>query len=108
MACLSILGERGPKTVATVAANPIFPLDALNVRGGELFRFEVFDADAGQLKALVGTHRCFYIDETSGVFWARFQSLEPCVSTHPGLGLLRDKPTLRGVLVVVEEGAMRQ
>ena len=105
MACLSILRERGP---TTVAANPIFPLDALNVRGEGEFRFEVLDAAASQLKAIVGMHRCFYIDETSGVFWAQLRSLEPCVSTHPGLALLRDKPTLRGVLVVVEEGATRQ
>ena len=105
MTCLSILRERGP---ATVAANPIWPLDALNIRGGGEFRFEVFDVDASQLKAIIGAHRCFYINETSGTFWARLQSLDPCVSTHPGLALLRDKPTLRGVLVVVEEGATRQ
>jgi len=105
MVCLSILRERGH---TTVAANPIFPLDALNVRGEKEIRFEVFDADANELKAIVGTHQCFYIDETSGVFWARLRSLEPCVSTHPGLALLRDKPTLRGVLVVVEEGMTRQ
>ena len=105
MACLSILADGCPPTSA---ANPIFLLDALNIRGGGEFRFEVLDAVASQQKAIVGMHQCFYIDETSGVFWAQLRSLEPCVSTHPGLALLRDKPTLRGVLVVVEEGATRQ
>jgi hypothetical protein len=78
---------------------------ALGLDIGDL---EVFEVDAGELKSLVGAHRCFYIDETSGAFWARLSSLEPCVSTHHGLALLRDKPTLQGVLIVVEEPATRQ
>ena len=105
MACLSIIRDGGP---ATVAANPIFPLDPVIIRGGAEIRFEVFEVNAGELKSLVGAHRCFYIDETSGVFWARLNRLERCVSTHRGLALLRDKPTLQGVLVVVEEPATRQ
>lgn len=105
MACLSIIRERGP---TTIAADPIFPLDALNVRGGGEFSFEVFDVDDCELKAFIGEHRCFFIDDTSGTFWARLQSLEPCVSTHPALALMRDRPTLRAVLVIVEEVATRQ
>jgi hypothetical protein len=79
MACLSIIRDGGP---TTVAANPIFPLDPVIIRGGAEIRFEVFEVNAGELKSLVGAHRCFYIDETSGVFWARLNRLEPCVSTH--------------------------
>jgi hypothetical protein len=37
------------------------------------------------------------------LFWARLKCLEPCMSTAPGLALLRDKPTLCGVLAVVVE-----
>ena len=105
MTCLSVLHDGGP---VIVAANPIFPLDPVTVRGGAEIRFEVFEVDAGKLKSLVGAHRCFYIDQKTGVFWARLNSLERCVSTHPGLALLRDKPTLRGVLIVVDEQATRQ
>jgi hypothetical protein len=105
MARLSIIRERGP---ATVAAD-VFPLDTLNVCGGGGFRFGVRDDDADELKTILGEHHGFYIGDATGVFWfwARLQSLEPCVSTHPGLALSRDKPTLRGVLCIVEEGATR-
>ena len=105
MACLSIIHDGGP---ATVAANPIFSLDPIDPRGDAEFRFEVFEADAAELKTLVGEYRCFYIDSTDGVFWARLKSLEPCVSSHQGLALLRDKPILRGILVIVKEPTQRQ
>ena len=95
MACLSIVRESGP---TTVAANPIFLLDPMSSKSGVEVAFEVFEADGGELKSLIGEHRCFYIDDNVGVFWARLKSLEPCVSTHPGLALLRNTPTLRGVL----------
>jgi hypothetical protein len=105
MACLSIIRDGGP---ATIAANPIFLLDPIDPRGDTEFRFEVFEADAGDLKSLVGDHRCFYIDSTSEVFWAKLKSLEPCMSSHRGLAQLRDKPTLRGVLMIVKEPPRRQ
>ena len=72
MTCLSILRE-GAAHAKTVAANPIWPLDAPSINSGGEFRFEVFDVDASQLKAIIGAHRCFYINETSGTFWARLQ-----------------------------------
>ena len=98
MACLSIVREHGP---VTVAANPIFLLDAVTSTPGSEVAFEVFDDAAGHLKILVGQHRCFYIDDEVGVFWARLESLNPCGSTHPGLALLKHKPTLRGLFVIV-------
>jgi hypothetical protein len=58
MTCLSIVREHGP---VTVAANPIYPLDTMTNAVGAEFTFEVLDADAGELKTLVGEHRCFYI-----------------------------------------------
>ena len=105
MACLSIIRDGGP---AMVAANPIFPLDPIDPRGDAEIRFEVFEADADESLQLVGEHRCFYIDSADGVFWAKLKSLEPCVSSHQGLALLRDKPTLRGILVIVKEPTQRR
>ena len=105
MACLSIIRDGGP---STVAANPIFPLDPIDRRGDAEFWFEVLEAAAAELKTLVGEHRCFYIDSTGEVFWAKLRSLEPCVSSHQGLALLRDKPTLRGILVIVKEPTRQQ
>jgi hypothetical protein len=100
MTCLSILPDDSP---ATVAANPIFPLEPFAIRTSAEIKFEVFEADAAELKTLVGEYRCFYIDGAGGTFWAQLKTLERCVSTHPGLAMLRDKPTLRGVLLPVRE-----
>jgi hypothetical protein len=98
MACLSILRDNGQ---TTVVADSIFPLASFTIRDEAEIRFEVLEKDADELKSLVGKHQCFYIDETSGVFWAGLKCLNPCISTHRGLALLRDKPTLCGVLTVV-------
>jgi hypothetical protein len=105
MTCLSIVREHGP---VTVAANPIYPLDTATNAAGAEATFEVLDADAGELKTLVGEHRCFYIDNNVGVFWARLKSLKPCESTHPGLLHRRNESTLRGVMVIVGDSAVRQ
>ncbi|MGH8227054.1 MAG: hypothetical protein ACREU3_03970 [Steroidobacteraceae bacterium] len=105
MACLSIVREHGR---TTVAANPIFLLDPMTSQLGAEVAFEVFDADSAELKTLVGAHRCFYIDDSVGVFWAQLKSLEPCVSTHPGLALLRTRPTLHGVFVIVGDTTIHQ
>jgi hypothetical protein len=93
MGYLSIINERGP---ATWVANPIYPLDPLSVGRGAEIGFEVLEADADRLKTLIGEYRCFYINVESGAFWAQLKSLEPTVSTHPGLAGLRNEPTLRG------------
>jgi hypothetical protein len=94
MACLSIVREHGP---ATVAAKSIFLFNAMTSIPGAEITFEVFDADAGQLKGLVGEHRFLHVADCVGVFWVQLKSLKPCESTHPGLKLLRHKPTLRGM-----------
>jgi hypothetical protein len=86
MACLSIVrGEDGP---VTVLANPIFPTLLTSTE----FVFEVFEVDAAGLRPLLGQTVLLYVEET---FWARLEALDRVTSTHPGLGLLRDKPTLR-------------
>jgi hypothetical protein len=87
VACLSILRNDGGPVV--VLANPIFPLSHTEA---ELI-FEVFEADAAGLRALIGPSALLYLDKT---FWARLETLDPCTSTHPGLARLRAKATLRG------------
>jgi hypothetical protein len=89
MTSLSIIRSGLP---AVVVANPIFPLsvDQTSVR------FEVFEDDAAALHPLVG-HAAFYVVDGVSVS-ARLKSLTRCTSTHPALSLMRDKPTLRGVL----------
>jgi hypothetical protein len=94
MTCLSIFDDRG---VATIAANPIFPLDKTVDREGTEIVFEILEADATNLKDLVGKERFFSLDGLEP-FFAKLQSLEPCTSTHKALRLMRLKPTLRGVL----------
>lgn len=96
MASLSIVRDDGP---TTLLANPLFMLDPIVIVDGAEARFEVFDVDAGMLKSLVGKHQCFYMDSV-GIFWAQIKSLELCTSTHPGLALLRNRPTLRGTFVM--------
>lgn len=105
MACLSIVREHGHMTVA---ANPIFLLGPMTSQLGAEVAFEVLDSDGAELKALVGEYRCFYIDDSVGVFWAKLTSLEPCVSTHPGLALLGNRLTLHGVFVIVGETTVHQ
>ena len=78
MTCLSIVREDGRPEMA---ADPIFLLEAMTAKAGQEIAFEVFDADAGELKNLVGERRCFYMDEVNGAFWAQLKSLEPCTST---------------------------
>jgi hypothetical protein len=78
-----------------VVANPIFLTSPLRTEGGAEVTFEVFDIDAGALRELVGTKQLYHLDNT--LFWAELKSLLPCQNTHPGLSLLRHKPTLRGV-----------
>jgi hypothetical protein len=105
VACLSIIREHGP---ATVAANPIFLLDTLTSTIGSEVAFEVFDADAGELKTLVGEHRYFYVDDHIGVFWTRLKSPEPRQSKIFERPPLSKKPMLNGIFVIVGDSAVRQ
>ena len=91
MACLSVLQDK----IYAVCANPVFPISDL----GSTFAFEVFEEDAVSLKLRLGKPDEYYIDSV-GTFFGVLQSLEPRPSTHPGLSMLRDKPTLHGVMQV--------
>ena len=97
MTCLSIVIEDRP---ATVAANPIFVLSQVDDRRGAEIVFEVFEADAGILKTLIGQKRLYYINPPEKMFWGELTGLETCISIHPALALLRDSRTLRGIFTV--------
>jgi hypothetical protein len=58
--------------------------------------FEVLEKDASQLKSLVGKTEPFGLD--SRAFFGQLITLEPPESTVPALAMMRDRPTLRGVL----------
>jgi hypothetical protein len=99
MSALSIF-KPDRQTVVGIA-NPIFLTSLLKmVRGAEV-TFEVLDRDGAGLKILIGTKQLYYLD--GRLFWADLKSLEPCQSIHPGLTLLRHKPTLRGVFLMLGE-----
>jgi hypothetical protein len=96
MSALSIV--RDDRKVVRLVANPIFLTSPLMVARGAQLSFEMFEADAGGLKPLVGMKQLYFLDDQ--LFWAELISLEACVSTHPGLRMLREKATLRGVFSI--------
>ena len=96
MSALSIV-KPGRKVVPLVA-NPIFLTSPLRTESGGEVTFEVFEIDAGGLQAVIGAKQLYHLDNK--LFWAELKSLQPCQSTHPGLSLLRHKPTLRGVFLM--------
>ena len=96
MPALSIV-KPGRKGVS-VLANPIFLTSPLRTESGAEVVFEVLEIDAGSLGELLGTKQLYHLD--SKQFWAELKSLRLCQSTHPGLSLLRYKPTLRGVFSI--------
>ncbi len=100
MSALSIV--KPDRKVVPLVANPIFLPSPLRTESGGEVTFEVFEIDAGGLKDLVGTKQLYHLD--NALFWAELRSLQPCQSTHPGLSLLRHKPTLRGVFLMHGEG----
>jgi hypothetical protein len=91
MACLSVSKDG----VYVVCASPIFPVSEI----GNTLAFEVFESGATSLKLRVGKPDEYFIDSV-GTFFGVLKSLEKCVSTHPGLALLRHKNTLYGVMEV--------
>jgi hypothetical protein len=96
MSALSIFPpEGGP---AFGCANPIYLTSELSLRTGDKITFEVLDADASQLKALVGKMELFALD--SKVFWGTLVSLDPCESTVSSLALMRYRPAMCGVFEV--------
>ncbi len=95
MSCLSVFDESG---IAFVCANPIFLVSGLDVRPGAKITFEVFKVDASGIRRIIGKREKFGLE--SQAFWGTVVSLEPCQSTVPALALLRDRPTMRGVIAV--------
>ncbi len=100
MASLFVLSEHG---VVVGCANPIFIISDGGRKTGAKLVFEVFDNSARGLRRRLGKPDTYGIDPTQPLFSAILTSLEPCKSTHPGLALLRDRPTLRGVLTIEGE-----
>ena len=58
--------------------------------------FEVLEGNATSLDSCIGQEQLLAVDGST--FWGKLVSLEPCTSTAIGLGKLRHKPTLRGVI----------
>lgn len=66
--------------------------------------FEVLESNVGSLRSQIGLkHFLAYNDRTP--FWAELVSLERCVSTAVGLGLMRERPTLKGKLKILAADA---
>lgn len=63
------------------------------------FTFEILERDGNVLEQDTGKKQLMSADGGQ-VFWGELVSLTPCMSTVPGLGYMRDKPALRGVLRV--------
>jgi hypothetical protein len=98
MSALSAMDESG---IALGVANPIFPTSEFDLRKGAKFTFEVFEIDAAWLKKLVGKKLTYAYEQRA--FIAELTELELRTSTAPALLLLRNKPTMRGVLSVLQE-----
>lgn len=90
---LSVLKEG----VFVLCASPIFPLTDPSTG---VFTFEVFDEDASSLKSRLGKVETYGVDPEQPPFVGQLKSLDVCKSTHPGLALLRDKRTLRAIIIV--------
>lgn len=97
MADLCVLAEDG---IIISCANPIFIISDGGRKKDAKLVFEVFDNSASGLRRRLGRSDNYGVDPNQPLFSAKLTSLEPCESTHPGLALLRDRPTLRGVLTI--------
>jgi hypothetical protein len=103
MSCLSLIRDGG---ICSVVANPVFVITPDRLEGGADVTFEVFEEDATALKALLDKPEHYVLDST--LLWAQLKVLEPCESTHPGLALLRNRSTLRGLLRLIQEPAQTE
>jgi hypothetical protein len=82
-----------------LVANPIFVLrHPPDFAAGGTITFEVLEVDAEGLKAILNRPTTFALDGRS--FSGSLTHLGKNISTHPGLALLREKPTLRGAITV--------
>ncbi len=91
MAAISKISEGRP---AIVLANPVYVISHTS----EHVEFEILEADAAALRQLVGTPQLLAMDGIP--LWGQLLSLVCCSSTAPGLGMLRERQALRGVLRV--------
>ena len=89
---------RGNGLPSVVIANPIFPTSPVEFNNGVGITLEVLERNSAVLKTLIGKERRYVFGTES--FWARLDCLDLCDSTHQGLALLRDKETLKGLLVI--------
>lgn len=101
MACLSVFREN--KKGAVVAANPIYIVyPPADLKRATLLKFEMLEADASMLSHMVGEYN-YYAIGSDIAFWGILKSLVPCQSTASGLALLRDKPSLMGVIEMYDD-----
>lgn len=100
MSCLSVQDHDG---MFTICANPIFTLTDVDLRTGAKIIFEVLESNASRLKKIVGQRSAFALGSSQPPFIAELASLdtlEPGTSESISLLYMRNRPTLRGVLVV--------
>jgi hypothetical protein len=81
-------------------ASPLYPVSQPDYRPGARITFEVLEADAASLKRLVGKTETFGTDPEHPPFIGQLVSLEPCSSSVAALSLMREKPAMRGVIVI--------
>jgi len=82
-------------------ANPIYLTSEADYGSGAKITFEVLGSDAAFLKRLVGKVETFGFDSTRPPFRTELTSLGTLAkSTVIALSLMRDRPTMRGVLTV--------
>lgn len=87
MTTISRLVEGGP---AVVLAHAYVTSHQRN-----LLEFEALEVDVRTLHKYLGVKQ-FLTCDGNVPFWGELVAVTPCTSTHPGLGMLRDRPTLRG------------
>jgi hypothetical protein len=93
MTTISIVRENRP---AGVWAS-VFPVTRLRPEIAGDFIFEIFERDGKYLQRDLNQKHLLSADGGQ-VFWGELVSLTPCTSTVPGLALMRDRTTLRGIL----------
>lgn len=103
MGGLSVLLEDSapnPPSVFVCCANPIFLNNEPVWSDGAEFIFEVLETEASTLKLKLDKREQYSLDG-GPLFFGELSDLQPCDSTHPALSLLRNEPTLRGVMRVL-------
>ena len=70
------------------------------------FEFEILEVDAPKLRDQIGI-KLFLTCDGEKPFWGELVLLEPCQSTAPGLNLMRNRPTLKGIFKVYSDEPVR-